>query len=339
VSKSTPVFVLLALGLAGGGLSCAPRPQDCARPQVVCAGLVTEFGPVSTGINREAWLGLQDAKNAGQLSLIDRIETVDTRDRAANIATLADHGYDVVVTVGYSMADLTAEAAKAHPSVYFIGVEQPQVAGAENLVGLVFHEEQSGYLAGVLAGIVSQTGRVAGICESRFIDQMRRYCDGFLSGARSIESVKAAVAFREGSTSVLFHDSVWGSAAAEEALDQGADVIFAAGGATADAALATSAKAGAMVIGAETDQYDRLPALRPYMLSSAISDIRGGVRYLVGLWIDGSSAAGPYFGDTGLAPFHDLDGHIGTKVRNRVMAAEVGLSQGTVLPDVPYLSP
>ena len=49
------------LGLAG----CGARPQDCSRPGVRCAGLVTDFGSVDEGIPHEAWLALQDALDSG----------------------------------------------------------------------------------------------------------------------------------------------------------------------------------------------------------------------------------------------------------------------------------
>ncbi|MCL4527989.1 MAG: hypothetical protein M1282_01080 [Chloroflexi bacterium] len=53
-------FVILLTALTFS--ACAPRPQDCARADVFCVGLITASGSIEDGINREAWLGLQDAK-------------------------------------------------------------------------------------------------------------------------------------------------------------------------------------------------------------------------------------------------------------------------------------
>lgn len=284
-------------------------------------------------------MGLQDARAAGLITRADRIETVDARDQAANIDAFVQDNYDILITVGYSMSESTREAAQTHPSIYFIGIEQPQDDTKKNLVGLVFHEDRSGYLAGTLAAMMSQTGRVAAICEERFIDQMRRYCEGFQAGAQGITSVQAAVVFREGSADLLFRDTGWGSAAATNALDQGADVIFAAGGETATAALSTAAKEGALVIGTETDQFNAVPAAQSRMLSSAVSKVRQGVLQLIRLRAEGTPPAGKYFGEVGLASFHDLDGLIGQDVRSRLAAIESGLALGSISTGVPYLTP
>ena len=82
--------LLLSLALLLAACAAQPRPEDCARSGVFCAGLVTDFGPVTSGIRHEAWLGLQDARAAHLADRVDYIETVDARDRAANIAVLAE---------------------------------------------------------------------------------------------------------------------------------------------------------------------------------------------------------------------------------------------------------
>jgi basic membrane protein A and related proteins len=80
----------------------------------------------------------------------------------------------------------TIAAAQKNPKVKFIGVEQTQDTTYPNLTGLVFHEEHSGFLAGALAASITQTNHIAAICEAKFIDAMRRYCDGIKAGAQYI---------------------------------------------------------------------------------------------------------------------------------------------------------
>ncbi|HEX8992867.1 MAG TPA: BMP family ABC transporter substrate-binding protein, partial [Anaerolineales bacterium] len=244
--------------------ACVSQPQDCSRPDVFCVGLVTDFGDIHSGIAREAWLGLQDAKDAHLVDRIDVIETVEGRDRAANIKAFADQGYDVIVTVGASIGKDTTAAATKYPELHFIGIEQPQKVPQPNLAGLVFDEDRSGFLAGALAAFMTQTGHVAAVCEPKYIDAMRRYCDGFEAGAHYVgPHVQATVTYREGSPHDLFNAPDWGSQAASQQIHDGADVLFAAGGKTAEGALQTAAAEGAYVIGSETDRYLDLPAIRP----------------------------------------------------------------------------
>ena len=77
--------------------------------------LVTASDSIDDGINQQAWLGLQDAKAEGLADRIDYIETVDSRDREANIQVFINDGYDVIITVGSSIADETIAAAQKIP--------------------------------------------------------------------------------------------------------------------------------------------------------------------------------------------------------------------------------
>ncbi len=317
--------------------ACAARPQDCARADVFCAGLVTDFGPIDEGINQEAWQGLLEAKTEGLVERIDAIETVDVRDRAKNISTFADDGYDAIITVGASISDETTAAAQKYPNILFIGVEQPQSLKLPNLSGLVFHEDRSGFLAGALAALTTQTNRIAALCEAKFIDSMRRYCDGFQAGAKYINpNVNVTVSYREGSQEKLFNDPDWGRTQALRVVNEGVDVLFAAGGGTADAALDAAAQQGAYVIGAETDPYMRLIDVRPMLVTSAIDDVRNGVNESMQLTRNGPFPSGNFFGQTLLAPFHEWESQIPQSTRDRLMLIEKGLTDGSVLTGIPW---
>src|SRR3972149_1632042 len=133
-----------------------PTTTDCARPEVFCVGLVTAFGKVNDhGLNQSAWEGVQQALAEGLIDQADFIETIDSRDHGKNIATLAEGDYDLIVTVGNSMRKATREAATAYQAIHFIGVDQPQETRRDNLAGLVFPEDQGGFLAGALGALTT----------------------------------------------------------------------------------------------------------------------------------------------------------------------------------------
>jgi basic membrane protein A len=320
--------------------SCAPRPADCTSLNVFCVGLVAASGSIQDGINQQAWLGLQDAKAEGLADRIAYIETVDSRDRQANIQTFISEGYDVIITVGSSMATETIFAAQKNPKINFIGVEQTQDAIYPNLTGLTFHEEQSGFLAGALAASMTQTNHIAALCEANFIDAMRRYCDGFKAGAQYINAnVNTTVTYRTGSNQNLFNDTDWGNQAALKAIHNGADVIFAAGGNTANAAMETAAEQGAYVIGSEADPYESLRDIRPRLLSSATSDVRTGILDLMRLARTHQLQGGNFFGQIELAPFHELDLQIPQTVKDQLNQLAQELANDPTLDDVPYQKP
>ncbi len=321
-----------ALNLA----ACAPRSQDCNRNDIYCVGLVTASGSIDQGINQQAWQGLQEAQARGLADRIDYIETVDSRDRAKNIAVLAGQGYDLIVTAGYGLAEETAAAAQQYPLSKFVGIEQPETNRLPNLVQLVFPDDRGGFLAGALAAFMSQTHRIGAVCEARFIDSIRRACEGFQAGARYAKSnTIVKVVFREGPTEMLFNDPQWGDTTALQLVNDGADVIFAGGGQTAEAALQTAAGQGAAAIGWESDAYLGLPDARPRLVSSAVDDIRSGVLDLIQQARTGNFPSGVYPGQTGLAPFHDWDRQIPDAIKQQLEAIQQGLKDGSIQTGVP----
>ncbi|MDL1917201.1 BMP family ABC transporter substrate-binding protein, partial [Anaerolineae bacterium CFX4] len=140
-----------------------PRPNrpSTGAPSTVC--LVTDLGRVNDGtFNTYAYEGMLRAE--ADLGLTTSyVETQSQTDYEANINTCLDEGFDIIVTVGFLIYDATIAAAKANPDVYFIGVDQFPAETAPNFVGIQFREDQAGYLAGVMAALMSESGKVGGV--------------------------------------------------------------------------------------------------------------------------------------------------------------------------------
>lgn len=157
--SSLVVALLLSVILLVPG--CAAKPTDCKQPDVFCVGLVTQVGRRDDrAYNQAVWEGVQQAKASGVANQVASIETVDARDYTENINVFAQAGYDVIITVGDSMSSATRTAAMAYPDTYFIGVDQDQSTNQDfspNLTGLVFAEDQIGFLAGALAALMTKT--------------------------------------------------------------------------------------------------------------------------------------------------------------------------------------
>ena len=73
--------------------------------------------------------------------------------------------FDIVITVGFAIGDATLEAATANPETWFIGVDQFIAADPvpENYMGLLYNEAQAGYLAGIVAANISETGVIGAV--------------------------------------------------------------------------------------------------------------------------------------------------------------------------------
>ena len=264
--------------------ACAPARPNCESEEVFCVGLVTDIGKIGDrGFNQSAWRGVQQAQqDLG--ALVQYIETADIRDSYKNITTFANENYDVIVTVGFNLRDATRTAAEAYPDIKFIGVDQDQFEGQmENVAGLVFHEDQAGFLVGALAAMMSETHKVGAVCATDAIPPVWRLGEGYKAGAAHADELIGT------STDVLllyhndvgfdttFVDPEWGETSANAMVKEGVDVIFGCGGVTGNGAVTAAARAGIFAIGVDTDQYLTLPEAAPRMLSSAMKLITPGV--------------------------------------------------------------
>ena len=249
--------VWFILGIVVCGLSACMKSSDCFREDVFCAGLVTDvLGINDHGMNQNTWAGLQEAKANGDVDRAEYIESIDTRDYEKNIAYFAEKGFDVIITTGVGMRNETLRSADLKPDTVFVGMNQPYEEARPNIIPVTFAEDQMGFLAGALAARISKTRIVGGVCETSGIDSMWRYCEGFRAGAKyEDKDIKTEVIYREdGDRESLFIDETWGYDTAQELIQRGVDVIFAAGGVTGQGGLRAAAGAQVAAIGTERDQ-------------------------------------------------------------------------------------
>ena len=241
--------------------------SNCAAAENFCVGLVTDIGKVDDkSFNQSAHEGaLAAAAEVG--GFYKYIETVDTKDYAANMGQFIDKSYDVIVTVGFLMAEATVTAAKANPNIKFIGVDQFQGEEVANVTGLIFPEDQAGYGAGYLAGLMTKTNKIGSVLGLE-IAPVQLFAKGFEAGAKAANANVAVTTVYHPPADNAFADPVWGAAEAKKQLAQGADIIFGAGGGTGNGALIEIAKAeGAgtsiFCIGVDTDQWFTVPEAQP----------------------------------------------------------------------------
>lgn len=326
--------------------ACAPARPDCKSEQTFCVGLVTEIGKINDrSFNQSAWKGVQQAGKELD-ALVQYIETTDARDYSKNITTFAAENYDVVVTVGFNLREATRAAAEMYPNTKFIGVDQDQFEGPmENVAGLVFPEDQAGFLVGALAAMMSETRRVGAVCASDDIPPVWRLGEGYRAGAAYADELNGTktdvlvMYHSDVSFETTFVDSDWGAASADALMKEGVDIVFGCGGATGNGAIIAAAHEGIYAIGVDTDQYLTLPEAAPRILSSAMKLITPGVFELIQHAKNGTFPSGNYLGHVTYAPFHDLDNEIPPEVKTAMEEINAGLLDGSIETNVPAEKP
>jgi basic membrane protein A len=312
--------------------------SNCAAAENFCVGLVTDIGKVDDkSFNQAAHEGAMAAA-AEVGGFYKYIETTDPKDYAANMGQFTDKGYDVIVTVGFLMAEASAAAAKENPNTKFIGVDQLQAEEIANLTGLIFPEDQAGYAAGYLAGLMTKTNKLGQVLGLK-IAPVEKFAKGFEAGALKANKNVSVTTVYHPPADNAFNDPVWGAAEAKKQLAQGADFIFGAGGVTGNGALGEVAKAegaGTTVfcIGVDVDQWNTVPEAQPCLITSAEKGLVAGTSGLVKAAFDGSIKGGNFLGTTGISDYHDLASVVPADVQSEVAKVVAGLKDGSIMTGV-----
>ncbi len=306
----------------------------------VRVGLVTDIGKVDDGtFNELAYKGMIRAVT--ELGLPHAfIETQQPADFEKNIEQLITTGHNLLITVGFMLSDATQKLARKYPQIRFVLVDATYDPPMPNVVGLVFAEAEAGFLAGALAGLMTESGSV-GMVAGMAIPPVLRFRKGYEAGVRHVCPHCDVLGVYIDS----FTDPARGKTAALSQMDEGVDVIFGGGGTTGSGAIVGAAQAGAWVIGVDQDEYvstfkqGKTKGARR-LLSSAIKRIDQAVYGVIK-----QAVAGEFQGHTqvldarnngiGLAPFHDAEAAIPATVKQQLQEILAGLRSGSLQVKLP----
>lgn len=289
--KITIVVALLALMI---GI----MPVAVAQDGIESVCLVTDLGRVNDGtFNQFAHDGASAAADDFDLEY-SFIETQTEIDYRANIDTCVNEGFEVVVTVGFLIGDATNAAAVENPDVYFIGVDQFVFEGPPNYVGIQFREDQAGFMVGVMAAMVSESGIVAGVYGREDVPPVVRFRNGYEQGVAYVNEMMGTNVETIGVYIDDFLAPDRGASAAEQFIGEGADVIFGAGGPTGTGGIQAAAAQGVWVIGVDQDEYyssfgEGETEGAEFIITSAVKRVDVGVYDMIAALVEGDMDAFP----------------------------------------------
>lgn len=332
------VLGMAALLLAACGGAAGGGEAEEACPHKI--GFVTDVGKLNDqSFNESGWNGViagAEALGLGE-DCYSFIETADSADYIPNIQSFVDEGFDIVVTSGFAMTDATREAGAENPDVFLIGTDQFQEDTIDNVAGLIFHEDVSGYLAGVVAGLVTESNVVGGVYGCPSIPPVVRFEMGYYNGVKYANpDAEILNVYHPGSLDVCFVDPEWGAETASTLMEEGADVLFGAGGLTGNGALIAGCNEDKIVIGVDFDQYVSLPEVQSCIITSATKGLVDGVADLIVAADAGEFTGGNVYGDAVLAPYHDLEDMITPEMQATIDEAIAGIKAGEIDPCAPF---
>jgi basic membrane protein A len=250
----------LALTLAATSVFAGAAAVLAQDEEPLKIGLVTDVGQLEDkSFNEFTYAGMLDAAEALGAET-DVIITEEVADYQANMQAFVDEGFNIIVTPGSLIGTATAEMALANPEVFFVGIDQDTASEeTPNYQGVVFREDEAGYLVGVVAATITESDIIGAVAGTN-LPAVVRYVDGYINGARSVNP-DIEVLTREASPQpeIGFNTPDLGSEIAGQMLDLGADVIFQVAGGTGVGVLEATCQADAYGIGVDVDQSQSLP--------------------------------------------------------------------------------
>ena len=265
-------------------------------------GLITDVGGVNDGsFNQSSWEGLERAGEELGVT-VNYLESATDADYAPNLETFVDEDYDLIISVGYMLADATRAAAEANPDTKFAIIDDSSI-DLPNVTSLIFHAEQASYLVGYVAGLTTKTNNI-GFVVGMTNETMNQFGYGYCAGA--IDANPDVTVQQMNANS--FADSATGKSMANAEITNGADIVFQAAGATGLGVIEACQEAGVYAIGVDSDQSSIAPNT---VLTSAMKRVDNAVYEAVQELIDGTLEGGVKTfdlaaGGVDIAPSQDL---------------------------------
>jgi basic membrane protein A len=178
-------------------------------------------------------------------------EIANEAQREQAIRNFADQGYSPIIAAGFAQAAALEKVAKEYPELKFAIVDM--VVDLPNVQSIVFKEHEGSYLVGVLAGMASKSGKV-GFVGGMDIPLIRKFACGYAQGVKAVRPDATIFQNMTGDTGAAWNDPVKGGEITKGQMAQGADVVYAAAGATGLGVLQAAADGGALSIGVDANQ-------------------------------------------------------------------------------------
>ncbi|MDQ3671416.1 MAG: BMP family ABC transporter substrate-binding protein [Actinomycetota bacterium] len=323
------VLVVGAVGCGGG--------DDDAGGSEFSVGLVTDTaGPNDRGFNEFSIAGLEKAGEDLGVDTRVYVSAVED-DYLPNLTAAAEDGHDLVIGVGFLLLAQTNQVAQEFPDTMFAGVdhfyggdgcEDAGTCEQPNLLGMQYPSEESGYLAGIVAALTTQSKTVSTVGGIK-IPPVDNWIAGFQAGVAATDpSVKTLNAYSQD-----FVDQAKCKEIALDQISQGSDIVFQVAGDCGLGAIDGACEAGKWAIGVDADQS----AQGDCVITSGLKPLESSVFSVIESVVDGTFEGGTnvFFGIQDLpdadllAPLSD---DVGEGAQEAVDEALEGLRSGEIDP-------
>ena len=297
------VALSLSMIMSAGMLVGCSSGDSESSDEPLKVGMITDVGGVNDeSFNQTSWEGLQAVqKELGEDKVqVNYLESKQDSDYVPNIEQFVDDEYDLIIGIGYKLADAIESAAKDYPEQQFAIVDHSYEKQPENVTSLLFEGNVAGYLVGLVAGQMTETDKVAFIGGMESV-VLKEFEVGYKAGVKDANP-DAEVLVQYANS---FSDSALGKSIATSMFANGVDIVFPCAGAAGNGAIEAAKESDKMAIGVDKDQNDLAP---DHVITSAMKNVNIAVSDVVKALVDGSYVPGEVkmntlaTGGVGIAP-------------------------------------
>ncbi|MHA6511183.1 BMP family lipoprotein [Tessaracoccus sp. Z1128] len=296
--------------------------------------------------NETAYNGMMRAKDELGIQT-KQIESNAEAEYAGNVQSMIDANCNVIVTVGFALANATEAAAKQNPDVDFAIVDNSSFEGVDNAKGLIFNTAQPAFMAGYLAAGMTETGTVGTFGGAKY-PTVSIFMDGFAQGISYYNEQKGGdvtlIGWDEAKQDGQFvggnnpfGDIPGGKNTASTLIAQGADIILPVAGPAGLGALQAAKESAGKVnaIWVDTDGYESAAEFGPQIMTSVEKGMDVAVFEAIKASMEGTFSSDPYVGTlendgVSLAPFHDFESKISDELKAELEAIKADIISGAI---------
>jgi len=270
-SKAKRILCFLVLFIATVlSAACGSNSSDENTAARVRVGMAYDTGGKGDGsFNDAAYAGLIKAQQELGAELMELVAATNETNaiREERLRLLASSGYNPVIAAGFSYSAALNTVAKEFPHTTFAIIDA--VVAGSNIGSLVFAAEQGSYLVGVIAASASKSGKI-GFIGGMEIPLIKAFEVGYTQGARSVNKdiVLGSAYMGTADDNTAWNVPEKAKIATEGMIAKGADIVYAAAGASNVGMFQAIKAAGGPVnglwaIGVDSDQYN-MPSLSDF---------------------------------------------------------------------------
>ena len=241
---------LAMAGLMAAGLAASAQAQTFQPAVIFDMG-----GKFDKSFNEAAYNGAERFKKEfggtyAEFEVTNEAQRTQAMQRLARGAGNVPPA-SIVVCIGFAFGSTLEAVAKEFPNTKFVIVDS--VVQAPNVQSVVFREHEGSFLVGMAAAMASKTGKV-GFVGGMDIPLIRKFHKGYEEGAMFVKKDAQVFMNMTGTTPAAWNDPTKGGELARSQFERGADVIYAAAGATGLGVLQAAKDAGKLSIGVDSNQ-------------------------------------------------------------------------------------